>query len=73
MFLSLASGYLYRRTRSIGVATMPEESTTAIVQQYPSELTGEAPSEPVSECSWTGPSFGYSDCARFCCTTTTHG
>ena len=26
---------------------MPEESTTAIVQQYLSELTGEAPSEPV--------------------------
>jgi RNA polymerase sigma-70 factor (ECF subfamily) len=47
MFLSLASGYLYRRTRSIGVATMPEESTTAIVQRYLGELTGEAPFETV--------------------------
>ena len=26
---------------------MPEESTTAIVQRYLGELTGEAPSEPV--------------------------
>src|SRR5262249_26608515 len=29
------------------MATMPEESTTAIVQRYLGELTGEAPSEPV--------------------------
>src|SRR5262245_55831710 len=29
------------------MATMPEESTTAIVQRYLGELAGEAPSEPV--------------------------
>jgi RNA polymerase sigma factor (sigma-70 family) len=29
------------------MATMPDESTTAIVQRYLGELTGEAPSEPV--------------------------
>ena len=29
------------------MATVPEESTTAIVQRYLGELTGEAPSEPV--------------------------
>src|SRR6516225_1574374 len=29
------------------MATMPEESTTAIVQRYLGELTGEAPSEPI--------------------------
>ena len=29
------------------MATIPEESTTAIVQRYLCELTGEAPSEPV--------------------------
>ena len=52
---------------------MPETNTTAIVQRYLGELAGETPSEPVSESSWTGPSFGCSDFVRRCYTTATHG